>query len=124
MYKPRSINKDWDFVTKGTELSAGTGFMLEYFTPLTSDDRGWWGSSWMRICTAVREEVMNQFRKNRSKREGAETHLLDEKEVELDRTFGFSWTDGWVINKKMERIILLEFKRTKDTSENYRSTKT
>ena len=27
MHKARSINKDWDFVSNGTELSVNTGFM-------------------------------------------------------------------------------------------------
>jgi len=44
-------------------------------------------------------------------------HFLDDKEVE--RTFCLSRPDGWVINRKMERIILLEFKRTSEASETY-----
>ena len=42
---------------------------------------------------------------------------LDEKEVE--KTFWLSRPDGWVINRKTKRIILLEYKRTSDTSERY-----
>ena len=34
MYKARSVCKDWDFVSKGTELSVGR-FLIEYFTTLT-----------------------------------------------------------------------------------------
>ena len=30
MYKARSVCKDWDFVSKGTELSVGR-FLIEYF---------------------------------------------------------------------------------------------
>jgi hypothetical protein len=37
----------------------------------------------------------------------------------VEKTFWFSRPDGWVINSKMKRIILLEFKRTTDTSETY-----
>ena len=34
MWKPRSVWKEWDFVSKVTELSVGR-FLIEYFTPLT-----------------------------------------------------------------------------------------
>jgi hypothetical protein len=37
----------------------------------------------------------------------------------MERTFWLSRPDGWVIDRKMKRIILLEFKRTSDTSETY-----
>ena len=59
----------------------------------------------------TREEVINKVRKNKGRR--VEVSTPDEKEVER--------TDGWVINRKMKRIILLEFKRTSDTSETYNS---
>jgi hypothetical protein len=32
------VNKDWEFVSKGTEISLGK-FVSEYFTPLTLDHR-------------------------------------------------------------------------------------
>ncbi len=35
MSKARSVDKDWDFVSKGTEISLG--IVSEYFTPLTFD---------------------------------------------------------------------------------------
>ena len=41
--------------------------------------------------------------------------LSDEKEVE--KTFWLNRPDGWVINKKTKRIIMLEFKRASDTVE-------
>jgi hypothetical protein len=34
MNKARSVNKDWEFVSKGTEISLGK-FVSEYFTPFT-----------------------------------------------------------------------------------------
>ena len=37
----------------------------------------------------------------------------------MERTFWISRTDGRVINRKMKRIVLLEFKGTSDTSETY-----
>jgi len=33
MYKTRSVCQEWDFVSKGTDLSVGR-FLVEYFTPL------------------------------------------------------------------------------------------
>ena len=38
MNKARSVNKDWEFVSKGTEMSLAK-FVSEYFTPLTLDSR-------------------------------------------------------------------------------------
>ena len=43
--------------------------------------------------------------------------MIDVREVE--RSFSLSRPDGWVVNRKMEKIILLEFKRTDDYSEAY-----
>ena len=43
--------------------------------------------------------------------------MADEKEVE--KSFWLSRPDGWVINRKMKKIVLLEFKRTADSSESY-----
>jgi hypothetical protein len=34
MWRTRSVCKEWDFVSEGTELSVGR-FSIEYFTPLT-----------------------------------------------------------------------------------------
>ena len=36
MSKARSVSKEWEFVSKGTEISLGK-FVLEHFTPLTVD---------------------------------------------------------------------------------------
>ena len=38
MCKERSVYRDWEFVSKGTEISLGK-FVSEYFTPLTLDLR-------------------------------------------------------------------------------------
>jgi hypothetical protein len=43
--------------------------------------------------------------------------MIDAGEVE--RSFWLSRPDGWVVNRKMKKIILLEFKRTADNSEAY-----
>jgi hypothetical protein len=39
--------------------------------------------------------------------------MTDEEEVE--KSFCLNRPDGWVINRKMKKIILLDFKRTIDT---------
>ena len=39
MSKTRSVSRDWEFVSKGTEISLGK-FVSEFFTPLTLDVRG------------------------------------------------------------------------------------
>ena len=69
----------------------------------------------------AREEAINKFRKKKARSAGAEPYILDEKKVE--RTFWLSRPDGCpgLINRKMKRIILLEFKRTSDASETYYS---
>ena len=38
MCKDRSVFKEWDLVSKGTELSVGW-FLIEYFTPLTLGEK-------------------------------------------------------------------------------------
>jgi hypothetical protein len=40
-------------------------------------------------------------------------------EAEVEKSFWLSRPDGWVINSKMQKIILLVFKRTSDLRESY-----
>ena len=40
-------------------------------------------------------------------------------EAETERSFWLRRPDGWVINRKTKKIILLEFKRTSDYGESY-----
>ncbi len=40
-------------------------------------------------------------------------------EAEVEKSFWLSRPDGWVINRKTKKIILLEFKRTSNTAEAY-----
>ena len=40
-------------------------------------------------------------------------------EAEVEKSFWLSRPDGWVINRKTKKIILLEFKRTSDAVESY-----
>jgi hypothetical protein len=113
-----------DFVSKGTEILVGR-FLIEYFTPLTSGEQQWGVSSKedeADVLATARSEAMSKAKKLRGGANGGEAHNLDEEEVE--KTFWLSRPDGWVINSKMKWTILLEFKRTSDTSEtNYALTR-
>ena len=40
-------------------------------------------------------------------------------EAEVEKSFWLSRTDGWLINRKLKKIVLLEFKRTSDYGESY-----
>ncbi len=40
-------------------------------------------------------------------------------ETEVDKSFWLNRPDGWVINRKTKKIMLLEFKRTSDCGESY-----
>jgi hypothetical protein len=70
---------------------------------VVSDEDTSGGSQW----TAGREEAIDKVRKHKARTPGAESYILDEKEVE--RTFWLSRPDGWVMKRKMKMTILLEF---------------
>ena len=40
-------------------------------------------------------------------------------EAEVEKSFRLNRPDGWVINRKTKKIILLEFKRTSDGWKSY-----
>ena len=63
MSKARSVNKDWDFVSKGTEISLRK-FVPEYFMPLTLDLRTGVVSTedTPEILGAAREEAIKKVR--------------------------------------------------------------
>ena len=62
---------------------------------------------------------MEKIRRTKVRTSGGIPTTIDEGEVE--KSFWLSRPDGWVVNRKAKRIILLEFKRTADYSEsNYR----
>ena len=63
------------------------------------------------------EVVIEKARRNKNKTSGEDSTMIDVREVE--RSFWLSRPDGWVVNRKMKKIILLEFKRTVDYSETY-----
>ena len=118
MSKARSVSKDWEFVSKGTEISLGR-FVLEFFTPFTLDsDTGVISDEdTAEIWGAAMEVAMEKARRNKHKTSGEDSTMIDAREVE--RSFWLSRPDGWVVNRKMKKIILLEFKRTADYSEAY-----
>jgi hypothetical protein len=71
------------------------------------------------VWLAAKSEAISKVRRTKGGAKEAEAHSPDEKEVE--KTFWLSRPDGWVINKKTNCIIMLEFKRTSDTAETYYS---
>ncbi len=110
-------------MSEGTEISVGR-FLIEYFTPFAlgeqhlgtlSDEDVTEALVWL----AAKSEAISKVRRTKGEVKGAEAHISDEKEVQ--KTFWLSRPDGWVINKKTKRIIMLEFKRTSDTAEKYYS---
>ena len=118
MSKARSVSKDWEFVSKGTEISLGR-FVSEFFTPLTLDSNTGVISDedTAEIWGAAMETAIEKTRRNKKKTSGEDSTMIDVREVE--RSFWLSRPDGWVVNRKMKKIILLEFKRTADYSETY-----
>ena len=118
MSKAKSVCREWEFVSKGTEISLGK-FVSEYFTPLTlglqtgvvsTEDTD-------EIWEAAKEEAMEKTKGRETRRARADSLMVVETEVE--KSFWFSRPDGWVINRKTKKIVLLEFKRTSDCGESY-----
>ena len=71
----------------------------------------------MEIWEAVKEVAIEKVRRNKDRTSGGDSTVIDVGEVE--KSFWLSRPDGWVVNRKMKKIILLEFKRTADYSESY-----
>ena len=61
--------------------------------------------------------VIEKVRRNKDRTSGGDSTVIDVGEVE--KSFWLIRPDGWVVNRKMKKIILLEFKRTDDYSEAY-----
>ncbi len=121
MSKAHSLCKDWDFVSKGTETSVGR-FLIEFFTPLTLGEQHQGALSdedVAEVWLPAKSEDISKVRRTKGGTKGTEAHCPDAKEVE--KTFWLSRPDGWGINKKTNRIIMLEFKRASDTAETYYS---
>ena len=60
---------------------------------------------------------MEKINGRANRRATADSPMVDEAEVE--NSFWLSRPDGWVINRKTKKIVLLEFKRTSDCGESY-----
>jgi hypothetical protein len=118
MSKTHSVNKEWEFVSKGTEISLGK-FVSEHLTSLTLDIKTSVVSDedTVEIWEVVKEEVIEKTRRNKNRASGGDLLLIDEEEVE--KSFCLRRPDEWTVNRKIKKIILLEFKRTTDYSESY-----
>jgi hypothetical protein len=118
MSKAKSVCRDWEFVSKGTEISLGK-FVSEYFTPLTLGLQTGVVSTedTEEIWEAAKEEAMEKVKGRETRRARADSPMVVETEVE--KSFWLSRSDGWVINRKTKKIMLLEFKRTSDCGESY-----
>ena len=69
------------------------------------------------IWGAAMETAIEKARRNKKKTSCEDSTMIDVREAE--RSFWLNRPDGWVVNRKMKKIILLEFKRTSDYSETY-----
>jgi hypothetical protein len=84
MSKSRSTCKDWDFVSKSTEISVGR-FLIEYFTPLTLGEQHQGTLSdedVAEVWLAAKSEAISEVRRTKGGAKGAKTHCPDVKEVE------------------------------------------
>jgi hypothetical protein len=69
------------------------------------------------VESLLEERLIENVRRNKDRTSGGDSTAIDVGEVE--KSFWFSRPDGWVVNRKMKKIIVLEFKRTDDYSESY-----
>ena len=83
MSKARSVSKEWEFVSKGTEIWLGK-FVLEHFTPLTLDIQTGVVSTedTVEIWETMKEDTIEKVRGNKNRATGADSPMVDEKEVE------------------------------------------
>ena len=68
------------------------------------------------IWEDAKEVLIEKVRRNKNRASGGDSLLIDE---EVEKSFWVNRPDGWVVNRKMKKIILLEFKGTADYSESY-----
>jgi hypothetical protein len=101
-----------------SEISLGK-FVPEYFTPLTLDLKTGMISTedTVEIWETVKEETMEKVMGWTTRSVRTDSSMTDE--VEVEKSFWISRSDGWVVKRKMKKIILLEFKRTSDDVETY-----
>jgi hypothetical protein len=81
--KTHSVDKDWGFVSKGTEISMGR-FVSEHFTSITIDIKTGVISDedTTEIWESVKEVAMEKVRRNKNRTSGGDSILIDEEEVE------------------------------------------
>ncbi len=64
------------------------------------------------IWEPVKEVTIEKVRRNKDRTSGGDSTVIDVIDVgEIEKSFCLSGPDGWVVNRKMKKIILLEFKR-------------
>ncbi len=85
--------------------------MSTYFTPFTLDSRSDVVSTedTEEIWKEAKEEEMEEVKGKANSQVRVDSSMVDETEVE--KSFWLSRPDGWVINEKTKKIILLEFLR-------------
>jgi hypothetical protein len=82
MNKAKSVYRDWEFVSKGTEISLGK-FVSEYFTPLTLDlQTGVSTEDTDEIWETAKEEAMEKIKERETRRARADSPMVVETEVE------------------------------------------
>jgi hypothetical protein len=69
------------------------------------------------IWKATKKESMEKVKERANRLVRTDSPMVDEAEVE--KSFWFSRSDDWVINRKTKKIILLKFKWTSDCGESY-----
>ncbi len=81
--KTHSLNKELEFVSKGTEVSSRK-FVLQHFTSLTLDVQSGVVSieDTTEIWETVKEDVIEKVRENKNRTTGADPFMVDEREVE------------------------------------------
>ena len=93
MSRAGSVCRDWEFVSKGTEISLGK-FVSEHFTPLTLNSQSGVVSTedTAEIWEAAKEEAMEKARRKASRQARADSPRIDEAK-NLSGSAG--QTDGW-----------------------------
>ncbi len=83
MSKPRSVSKDWEFVSKETEISLGR-FVSEFLTPFTLDSNTGVISDedTAEIWGVAKETVIEKARRNKNKTSGEDSTMIEAREVE------------------------------------------
>jgi hypothetical protein len=104
MRKVRSVCRDWEFVSKGTEISLEK-FVSEYFTPLTLDS--WSGvvstQDTDEIWKSAKEEAMETVKGRTNRLVRADSPMVEE--VEVEKSFWLIRSDDWVINRKTKKLF-------------------